>query len=183
MPQKTDFPRDRFDEVPRDPARVGAHRAPRPRFRWLSTLLWWLLAVAILTGAGILGFLALSQTQDISLPLPSSSSQETQEPEAQLDTTKTVLVLNGTDDQAAADAVRQAVVDAGWSEDLVVPLDADRDDFAETIVYYGDDDEQSAAQALSDAIGAAGIQQDTAFDDMSESGLTVVVGLDRVSSE
>ncbi|MGO2668675.1 MAG: hypothetical protein ACTH9L_07515, partial [Microbacterium gubbeenense] len=83
----------------------------------------------ILTGGGILAFLALSNTGDFELPAPPTASEvvtETPVPEA--DTSYPVLVLNGTDDVAAADAVRQEIVDAGWSEDAVAPLDSDASD-------------------------------------------------------
>ncbi|MGO2469070.1 MAG: LytR C-terminal domain-containing protein [Microbacterium gubbeenense] len=183
MPQ-TSYPRDRFDDVPRDPERVGAHRAPRGRHRWLVVLLWWLLAVGILTGGGILAFLALSNTGDFELPAPPTASEvvtETPVPEA--DTSYPVLVLNGTDDVAAADAVRQEIVDAGWSEDTVAPLDSDASDVAATrVLYVGDEDEQ-AARGLAGALGISEVTQDHSYAEMSENGLTVIVGLDRVGDE
>ncbi|WP_221585864.1 LytR C-terminal domain-containing protein [Microbacterium sp. G2-8] len=181
MPQNS-FPRDRFDDVPREPARIGAHRAPHPRFRWVVVLLWWLLAVLVLTGAGILGFLALSQNDTIDLPSPGSAAEQTAEPEAEIDTSYAVLVLNGTGDDQAADAVRQSVLDAGWAEDAVVPFDADATDVATTTVYYSDEADAAAARGLAGALGVGAVEQNAEFDEMSEGGLTVVVGLDRVSA-
>ena len=102
-------------------------------------------------------------------------------PEA--DTSYPVLVLNGTDDVAAADAVRQEIVDAGWSEDAVAPLDSDASDVAVTrILYVGDEDEQ-AARGLAGALGISEVTQDDSYAEMSENGLTVIVGLDRVGDE
>lgn len=181
MPQNS-VPRDRFDDVPRSPARVGAHRAPRPRFRWVVVLLWWLLAVVVLTGTGILGFLALSQNDSIDLPSPGASAEQTAEPEAVIDTSYSVLVLNGAGDEQAAETVRQSVLDAGWAEGDVVPFDADATDVAATTVYYVDDADAAAARGLADALGVADVEQNAEFDEMSEGGLTVVVGLDRVSA-
>ena len=48
-------PRDRFDDVPADLARVGAHRAPARRGRGFVTFAWAALATGALVGAGVLG--------------------------------------------------------------------------------------------------------------------------------
>lgn len=181
MPQHT-FPRDRFDDVPNDPARVGAHRAQRPRLRWLVVLLWWLLAVAVLMGAGILAFLALSNTNALDLPTPETSSQQPVEEEAVIDTDYVVLVLNGTPDAATAAAVRDAVLDAGWVEEKVAELDADRTDFEETTVVYVEDGDAAAARGLAGELGIEQVEQHAEFADVSDGGLTVVVGLDRVDA-
>ncbi|WP_197517360.1 LytR C-terminal domain-containing protein [Microbacterium karelineae] len=181
MPQPT-FPRDRFDDVPHDPARVGAHRAPRPKMRWLVVVLWWLLAVAVLTGAGIVAFLALSNTNMIDLPAPPTSSQGPAEEEAVVDTDYVVLVLNGTGDAAAAEAVAAGVREAGWGEDDVVELDADSDDFEATTIFYVNDGDAAAARGLAAELGVENVAQSGDFAEMSENGLTVVVGLDRVDA-
>nr|WP_240921454.1 LytR C-terminal domain-containing protein [Microbacterium excoecariae] len=179
VPQ-TDFPQDRFDDVDEDPARLGAHRAPRPRFRWVVVLLWWLLAVAVLTGAGILAFLALSSTESISLPSSSQTAVATPSP-SEIDTSYTVLVLNGTADAEASAAVQEAVRDAGWDESDIVPLNSDVNDFQHTTVYYADAEDQAAAQGLADALEIDAVQENDEFAAMSDGGLTIVVGLDRVS--
>ncbi|MGH1549227.1 hypothetical protein ACRAWB_08665 [Leifsonia poae] len=49
------FPRDRFDEIPEDLTRVGAHRAPRPKGRGWIAVGWAVLATLVLVGAGIFG--------------------------------------------------------------------------------------------------------------------------------
>lgn len=181
MPQHT-FPRDRFDEIPNDSARVGAHRAPRPRLRWLVVLLWWLLSVAVLTGAGILAFLALSNTNALDLPTPANSSQQSVEEEAVVDTDYVVLVLNGTPDGAAAEAVSEAVTGAGWPEESVAVLDADRADVEESTVVYIDEGDAAAARGLAAELGIERVEQNAEFAEVSGGGLTVVVGLDRVDA-
>lgn len=182
MPQTT-YSRDRFDDVPRDPERVGAHRAPRGRHRWIVVLLWWLLVVGVLTGGGILAFLALSNTGEIELPAPPTASESVEAtPEGEIDTSYPVLVLNGTEDADAAEAVRQAVVGAGWSEEDIAPLDSEVSDFASTTVLYVDDEDERAAWGLAEALGIDEVTQDGAYDEMSEGGLTVIVGLDRVDA-
>ncbi len=55
----TSFPRDRFDDLPVDLSRVGAHRAPAKRFRGLVAIAWAALVTGILVGAGVLGLNAI----------------------------------------------------------------------------------------------------------------------------
>lgn len=182
MPNTT-YPRDRFDDVPLDPERVGAHRAPRPRMRWLVLALWWILAVAVLTGGGILTFLALSNVESIDLPDPPSVGQGEESPEGVIDTDYFVLVLNGTSETEASDVVRQQVLDAGWGENMVADLGSDVTDFPTSTVFYVDEDDEAAAVGLADELGISRVEQSADFDEQSEGGLTVVVGVDRLSTE
>ena len=182
MPKQT-FPRDRYDDVPRDPVRVGAHRAPRPRMRWLIVLLWWVLTVAVLTTAGIFAFLALSNTDTIDLPEPTSTTRQSDAPDPVLYTDYFVLVLNGTSDETAGDTVLEQVLGAGWEDDNAVALPSDATDFQTTTVFYVDDEDEAAALGLADELGGVPVTQSSDFDEQSEGGLTVVVGLDRLGDE
>ena len=174
---KHNFPRDRFDEIPRDPSRVGVHRAPKPRLGLLVTMLWWVLTVVVLTGGGIFIFLALSNTGTIDPPeVPAATTPADVEPVR--DTSSFVLVLNGTDSPDAADGIYDQLISAGWQDDLVAVLDADATDFETTTVYYGDESERAGALGIAEAIDGAQVAQNTDFDKDSESGYTVVVGLD-----
>lgn len=181
MPKAT-FPRDRFDEIGHDAPRVGAHRAPRPRGRWVALALWWLLAVAVLTGGGILAFLALSNTDTIDLPVPPTFSQdETEEAvEGVVDTDYFVLVLNGTADDAVLESVSESVAAAGWDESMIASLSSDATDFQTTTVFYVDAEDEAAARGLADVLGVTSVEQNADFDEQSEGGLTVVIGVDRL---
>jgi uncharacterized membrane protein YdfJ with MMPL/SSD domain len=171
---KHNFPRDRFDEIPRDPSRVGAHRAPRPRLRWLVTLLWWLLTVAVLTGGGIFAFLALSNTGAIDPPeAPSATATEPADVEPEIDTSAFLVVLNGTSSPNAATDVEAELMSAGWADDTT--------DFQVTTVYYVAEEDRARALGVAEAIGGAEVVQSEEFKDQSEDGFTVVVGLDRIS--
>jgi len=177
---KHNFSRDRFDEIPRDPSRVGAHRAPRPRLHWLVTLLWWLLTVIVLTGGGIFAFLALSNTGTIDVPeAPAASTPADVEPE--LDTSAFVVVLNGTASPDAADAVEAQLISAGWADDLVATFDSDSTGFETTTVFYVSEADRARARGVAEAIGGAEVAQSEEFAAQSEGGFTVVVGLDRVA--
>lgn len=149
--------------------------------RWLVALLWWLLAVVVLTGGGIFAFLAVSNTNAIDLPTPTSAPSAPADVDAKLDTSYFVLVLNGTPEASLADAVQQQVVGAGWAADDVAVLDSDATDFATTTVFYVDKADRAAALGLAKAIGGAEVSQSSEFDKQSEGGLTVVVGLDRTA--
>ena len=179
MPKHT-FPRDRFDEIPKDPSRVGAHRAPRPRLRWLVTLLWWLLTVVVLTTVGILLFLALSNTGTIEVPeRPAATTPAEVEPE--LDTTAFVVVLNGTPNPDVAATLEDQLIAAGWADDLVAAFDSDTTDFETTTVFYVLEEDRARALGVSEALGGAEVAQSSEFEDQSEGGFTIVVGLDRIA--
>lgn len=175
----TSYPRDRFDDVPRQPARVGAHRAEQPRTPRGVVLLWAALATVVLTVAGIIGFLVLSQQRG-ALP---ESPQATQTVAPVVDTSYTVLVLNGTGTQGVAESVAAQLVGAGWEQDKVAPSESSATDFPDTTVYYSAPEEEAAALGVAQAIGGARIEQSDRYANPTQKELTVVVGLDRVSAE
>jgi len=180
-PVPNSYPRDRFDDVPRQPARVGAHRAEVPRSSRGAVWLWAALATVVLTVGGIVGFLVLSQRTDV---LP-ESTQATPTVAPVVDTSYAVLVLNGTSTGGLAEAVAGELVAAGWAQDTVIPSDSAATDFPQTTVYYVTDEEEGAALGVAQAIGGARVAQSDQYksDDADAKELTVVVGLDRVSAE
>lgn len=60
VPTET-HPRDRFDDVPRQRGRIGAHRAEEPHARGFVVLMWVVIAVVVFGAAATVGFLALVQ--------------------------------------------------------------------------------------------------------------------------
>ncbi|MER7796232.1 LytR C-terminal domain-containing protein [Microbacterium sp. NPDC096154] len=176
----TTYPRDRFDDVPRQAERVGAHRAEQPRMSRGVAFLWAALATVVLTIAGIIGFLVLSQRVDAPAP-----PEATPTVAPVIDTTYTVLVLNGTATPGTAEAVAQQLVAAGWTEDMALPSESSATDFPTTTVYYASPEEEAAARGVAQAIGGAQVEQSDQYAADPESEvkeLTVVVGLDRVSA-
>lgn len=176
----TSYPRDRFDDIPRQPARVGAHRAEQPRMSRGVVLLWAALATVVLTIAGIIGFLMLSQRAEI---LPEQPQAEPTVAPV-IDTSYTVLVLNGTGTSGKAEEVAEQVVSAGWADDKVLPSESSATDFPSTTVYYAAPEDEAAARGLADAIGGARVEQSDQYGDPDDETreLAVVVGLDRVSA-
>src|SRR6218665_3204558 len=104
------FPRDRFDDLPTDVDRVGAHRAPGKRGRGWARFGWGVLAPAVPTVAGIFALsLLVSRFElpfaDGETPTPSASETvvETAAPVTDPSTLDpaylaalTISVLNGT---------------------------------------------------------------------------------------
>ncbi|GAA3657882.1 LytR C-terminal domain-containing protein [Microbacterium marinilacus] len=180
----TSYPRDRFDDVPRQAARVGAHRAEVARTPRAVVLLWAVIATILLTIVGIVAFLVMSQRVDV---VPEETTTPVQTVAPVVDTSYTVLVLNGTGTAGVAEEAVAQLVSAGWAEDTVFPADeSSTTDFPTTTVYYASPEEEAAALGVAEAIGGAQVQQSDRYhdpEDTSVKELTVVTGLDRVSAE
>lgn len=189
MPRST-FPRDRFDDLPRGEGRVGAHRAERPRSRGWLVFLWAALATIVLIVVGIFGVLVASGRLSLSSdPEPTPTVTETTPPA--IDTSYSVVVLNGTADEGLAGNLRDQIVGLGWAGDIVQTGDSDTTDFATTTVYYRTPADEQAALGLAAAIGGAEVAEsdflqptddpNTSDDESTEKRLVVVIGLDRAA--
>jgi len=175
------FPRDRFDEIPDDLTRVGAHRAPRARGRGWIAVGWAALATVLLVGAGIFGLSLVNGS--ISFHGPSSSASRTASATPTASPTPTIVptvnpaltvnVLNGTTTENLAQTVADKLTAAGWK--IGALANADRTDLATTIIYYSDPANQAAALGAAQSLPGATIQQSTAFADTG-ADLTVVIG-------
>ncbi len=176
------FPRDRFDDVPHDSHRVGAHRAaPRRGDRWML-LGAWVLAAALLTVAGVLGLSSFGSTGidlgDLggSSQNPGSAAADPVTDPSQLPDGATIAVLNGTTARGLADEVADSLAEAGW------PIDSRGNtanpDVKTTTVYYADPADEGLARGLLLAIGDVGqVVESDAF----PSALTIVLGADATA--
>lgn len=184
------YPKDRFDSVPDDLLRTGAHRgAPRKGRGWI-TLAWAALATGILVAVGV-GALGLFTGKSDDLPFlsgPSASATPTATPTPTptptvtpaLNPTIPVQVLNGTVTRGLATAVGNNLVKQGWggaSAAIGNRADASTHDVKTTDVYYGDAKDEGAARALAAELKADSVQLSAAF---PTSPLTVVLGSDYV---
>ena len=102
------YPKDQFDEFPRDLERIGAHRGPKPRSRGWIAFAWAALATLVLIVAGLAGlnrFMGI----DIGLPIfddapnasPTPTAAATMDPvtdPATIDPARgvTITILNAT---------------------------------------------------------------------------------------
>ncbi len=191
MPNET-FPRDRFDDLPADSARVGAHRAENPRMRGWVVFLWAVVATVVIVVVGSFG--TLIATGRVTLfPTPVPSAMPTAEVTPVIDTDYDVLVLNATPESGLASQMKETVIAAGWSPDAVVEGEAGSSDFETTTVFYAFPEDEAAAAGLAQAIGGAEIEQSEAYQpvddpstaDVDESlskQLVIVIGLDRTAA-
>lgn len=177
---KTSFPRDRFDDLPDDAGRVGAHRAENPHMRGWVVLLWAALATIVLVALGIFGTLLVSGRIEL---FPTAAPTPTAAPVVTpvIDTSYDVLILNATPQSGLGTQTKDVVVAAGWSPDTVTAGAAGSEDFPETTVYYLAPEDEAAAAGLAEAIGGARIQQSDVYQpaDPERTQLTIVIGLDR----
>lgn len=184
MPHST-FPRDRFDDLPEDGGRIGAHRAEQPRLHGWVILMWAVAATAVLIVLGVFGtLLASGRIELFPEPAPTSTVAPVPGVEPVVDTSYGVLILNATPEEGLATQTKDVVVAAGWAADDVLASEAGSDDFAETTVYYVDAADEAAAAGLADVIGGANIEQSDVYQptDPESSQLTIVLGLDRTGT-
>lgn len=189
---KTPPPKDRFDDLPAEHGRIGAHRAENPRMRGGVVLLWSVIATVVLVSLGVFGsMIATGRITLFPTPEPTVSVAPTAEPV--LDTSYAVTVLNATPQRGLAAAMRDTVIAAGWPADSVLDGDAGSEDFPTTTVYYATPADEGAARGLAQAIGGADVQLNDVYQpvddpdttDVDESAtkqLVIVIGLDRTDA-
>lgn len=176
-------PRDRFDDVPADIARVGAHRAPTRRGRGFVTFAWAALATGVLVGAGVLGLSVIEKgvLGTVGGTTGTTSTAVSAAPAATVDPKATVVVLNATTTAGlAAHAAATAKAD-GWK--VSSTANADSTDVKLSTVYYSAKSQLGAALGLAESlgIGQAPVQTNR-FDVQGLSRLTVVLGKDFVGA-
>jgi hypothetical protein len=187
------YAKDRFDDIPDDLKRVGAHRAPPKPGRGLVILLWAALATVVLVAAGILGLFALSDRvnfTDTSTTPASAQPEPTDTPTAvaTIDPASMVTVLNGTATKGLATRAIEQLNAVGWTQNIT-PGNASANDVTTTTVYYEDASQEGAARGLAEALGVTNIQLSTQFQIPVTEGeepilqLTVVLGSDFVPQE
>jgi hypothetical protein len=173
--------RDRFDEVPEDLARVGAHRAPARR-RGFVTFAWAALATGVLVGSGILGLGAIERgvtgTGDSTAATSTSASAL---PAATVDPAATVVVLNATKTPGLAASAAKAAKTDGWK--VQSTANADSSSVKLSTVYYSAKAQLGAALGLAKSLGIGRAPVQTGrFDVRGQTRLTVVLGADYTAA-
>lgn len=130
-------PTDRFDEIPDDLARVGAHRARATPGRGWIGFAWAALATGVLVLAGVIALALFDDAINIELPFaadssasappsPGSTAAPVEEPGEEpavaprLDPDVAVTVLNATTTAGLANRVGDALVGEGWCGAIAV---------------------------------------------------------------
>lgn len=180
---KTTFPKDRFDDLPAEIGRVGAHRAENPRMRGWLVLLWAVIATIVLIAVGIFGTLLASGRIEL-FPTPEPTVTPAPVITPVVDPTIGVLILNATPEQGLATQMKDVVVAAGWAEDNVNAGEAGSTDFEKTTIYYLAAEDEAAALGLAEVIGGAEVQQSDVYQPAipDTKQLTIVIGLDRTAN-
>lgn len=181
------YPKDRFDELPNDLVRVGAHRAPARRGRGWIMFAWAALATGVLVFGGLFG---ISKVLDIDLgiglgpvaetPTPTPTPTPTMEPvtdPSTLDQSRgiTITVLNGTAIVGLENTVGDSLAAAGWP--VVTKANASTTDIEESFVYYSIPEDEGIARGLAAALGVGGIRL-VPVETFPGATFTVVVGSD-----
>ena len=180
-----EFPRDRFDDVPSEVLRVGAHRAPHRKGRGWLWLGWAVLATVILTTGGLIGLAAINSNINFDLPFfPGQPGAQPPTPPPPPPAAPPPppppppTILNGTPTAGLANQVGDALVAQGWGGAAVgvgSRANAATRDIEETVVYYADPSYEGAARGLVLALGVGDIRLSA---DYPGSPVTVVIGAD-----
>jgi len=182
------YPHDRFDDVPEDLQRVGAHRASGRRRGWF-VFGWALAATLALVAAGVIALTVIGEgirfdgstvLPGTATAAPTPSGEAT--PEPIVDATILVTVLNGTETSGLAARVGERLDADGWN--VASRANASTRDVDTTTVYYWDPVDEAAALGLARSLGSAEVVLSENFapeegeDPAGVSRLTVVVGAD-----
>jgi hypothetical protein len=195
-------PADRFDTIPADLDRTGAHRGPRRKGRGWIAFAWAALATGVIVAGGVIGLAIIDNNikfPDIlggtsvatGTPAPAPTPTATITPI--VDPALIVTVLNGTETEGLAATVGDAMREAGW-DGVASTANASASDFKTTTVYYADPANEAAALGLADSLFAQATADATAngvalsitavrveqSDQFQGAALTVVLGADFV---
>ncbi|MFD1721403.1 LytR C-terminal domain-containing protein [Amnibacterium endophyticum] len=168
-------PRDRFDDVPADLARVGAHRAPVRR-RGLATFGWAALATGALVAVGVLGLGFIEGRVGAAETPLNPVSAAAAGPAATVDPGAKVAVLNATTTTGLAASASRVLQGDRWN--VVSTANADVQDRTTSTVYYAEADQLGAAKGLAKSLGIERTAKTDRFGAPGSQRLTVVLGSD-----
>jgi hypothetical protein len=166
------MPRDRFDDIPADLARVGAHRAPLRRGRGWITFAWALLATGVLVAAGVFALTSIESRVANTGPSTTIGSA----PKPTIDPKMDVVLLNATSTNGLAASASSALKKQGWS--IGSTANASSTAVKTTTVYYTKAGQAGAAAGLAKSLGIARTTLSAQFSVPGQDRLTVVLGED-----
>ncbi|MEO6827627.1 MAG: LytR C-terminal domain-containing protein [Microbacteriaceae bacterium] len=175
------YPKDRFDVIPDDLHRVGAHRAVRRRGRGWIPFGWALLATVVLVAAGVFWMFSVNNSVDFNgifapgSKTPSVTATPTPTVVPTVDPSLNVTVLNGTPTAGLAASVGDELVAKGWN--VTSRANASTTEFTQTMVYYADESLKGAALGIAAELPGSVLALTQDFVD-SGAALTVVIGSD-----
>ena len=179
---------DRFDEIPADTARRGAHRTsmrPKSRgalFAWLALASFLIVMVVLgflVTVNGLFGAKPAANSSGSASASASKSATATASPTAAatvaptIDPKSPVDVLNGTDTAGLAGTMASRLANAGWT----IGTKGNADNIAATKVYYSNAALKGAALGVVQSLGFGTAVQSDLYANAA-SPVTVVLGAD-----
>ncbi len=177
------YQKDRFDSVPDDLLRTGAHRGPARKGAGWIAFAWAALATVVLVVIGLFALAVVNgKLDDLPFFKPAASPTPTPTPTPTasplLNPTIPITVLNGTPSAGLANQVGDNLVAQGWGGaalGLGSRSNASTTDVKQTVVYYSDPANEGAARALVLSLKVGQIQLSDVY---PESPITVVIGSD-----
>jgi hypothetical protein len=177
------FPKDRFDTLPDDLVRVGAHRGPKRKGAGWIVFAWAALATGVLVAGGLIGVRILDASFSFegtdSTAAPGATTVPTAEPvtapSSVEDRAISITVLNGTATAGLQNDASTVLTDAGWTVGSQASSTAT--DITQTIVYYSDAANEDVARGILLSIGVGDVRLSDAY---PGAPVTVVVGSDFV---
>lgn len=180
---------DRFDDIPADLGRVGAHRATRRKGGVAIAVAWAALATIVLI-VGSLWALSLITDRvsfeipgfDTAEPMPTPTETPSPEPVidpitdpalAELPAGFTITILNGAGVDGLGTAASDLLTVSGWPVGTVTS--AGEDDLTETVVFYSDPALEAVALGMVELLGAGVIEFSDAF---PGAPITIALGAD-----
>jgi hypothetical protein len=182
------FPKDRFDDLPSDLVRVGAHRAPRKKGGGWIGFAWAALATLVLTVGGLFVLSLIDPGVRFEIPGVPVASEPTETPSEETTPTAipltdpatidparniSITVLNGSSVEGQEDVAGQALSALGWPVGSLAT--ASTSDIEKTLVYYSNPADEEIARGLVQALGVGDVRESTAF---LGAPLTIVLGSD-----
>ncbi|MBX9471722.1 LytR C-terminal domain-containing protein [Microcella sp.] len=185
-----EFAPDRFDEIPAELGRVGAHRAPRRRGRVVIAIAWAALASGVLVVAGLWGLSLITDRVtfeipgfDTAEPMPTPTESASPTPPsvepitdpalAELPAGFTITILNGAGVDGLGATARDLLTAPGWPVGTVTS--AGQDDLTETVVFYSDPALEGVALGMAVLLGTGDIELSDAF---PGAPITITLGAD-----
>jgi hypothetical protein len=184
-------PLDRFDDIPNDLRRVGAHRAPARRGRGWVNFAWAALATGVLIVGGLYGLSRVNPAISFEIPVlagdaPEPGTTTTPQPETTPLTDPglvdpalklTISVFNASPTADQQDVAAAQIELAGWPEPAAA-VAATRDQES-TVIYYNGAEYEAIALGLAELLG---VDPENAVNSDAYLGawITVVLGADYV---
>lgn len=162
------YPQDRFDQLPDDLVRVGAHRGPKRKGGGWVGFAWAVLATGALVTGGLFGLnqffgidVGLPFLQAAETPTPTPTPTPTADPildPATIDPARaiTITILNGSPVVGLQTTVGDELRALGWP--ITSTLNAAQTDIEDTFVYYSDPLNEDVARGLVVALGEGDIR-------------------------